>query len=563
MEKISSFQDIQFVKFTRAEDIERIDIQEFSFFKGFGIIDYHETFKAWLRKFPKPIFLGAVKGRDLIGWVYIDEWKEGTSSDGNSIYVLRAIETRPSNRGKRIGTKMVVLGLQQTIGYMIVKPVNPEAEEFFAKNGFMDYRKMTYCPVNLDRHPGYFILTPSKKKGIIKKFNELDWQSKPIFIEKEKQEIEESYDWESVVPEFEPATFEPVSLKIFYHPMHLKHFSSTTSPENPQRLVNIFEFLSDKVKIFEGDINHSNNFYKVKEKDLLLAHSKKYLEFVKSYSHKGGGFLGDDTYFNKDTYEVCLNAVGGAISDAMTVINGEMDHTIALIRPPGHHASKEKHGGFCIFNNAAITARYIQEYTKKKKILILDWDAHAANGTQDIFYADPNVLLISIHQSPQGFYPNTGFTRQLGKGDAVGRNINIELPKGSGNNEFRLVFKEIVEPVIMDFDPDFAVCCCGFDPYYRDSLTQLNLTAQGFFDIATFVNKHFNKKACVILEGGYHQYCDKLSYVFINGLLGRPLPYIETIDPLQISATTEEKIRKKIKESIREMKMILEDYYKI
>jgi len=561
MEKISSFQDIQFVKFTRAEDIDRLDIEGFSFFKGFGIIDYHETFKAWLRKFPRPIFLGAVKSKELIGWVYIDEWKEGTSTDGNSIYVLRAIETRPVSRGKRIGSKMVVLGLQQTVGYMIVKPVNPEAEKFFIKNGFTDFRKMSYCPVNLERHPGYFILTPAKKKAIIKKFNELDWQSKPIFIEKDKQVIEESYDWEKVAPEYEQGQFEPASIKIFYNPIHSKHFSSTTSPENPKRLINIFEFLNEKVKIFEGSIAHVNSFPKATDEDIQLVHTKKYLDFVKSYSRKGGGFLGDDTYFNKDTFEVCQVAVGGAIASAMTVVNKEKDFALALIRPPGHHASQEKHGGFCIFNNAAIATRYVQKYSGVEKVLILDFDAHAANGTQDIFYADPNVLLLSIHQSPKGFYPNTGFSRQLGKGKAVGRNINIELPKGSGNKEFSYAFKEIVTPVVKDFDPDFTICCCGFDAYYRDNLTNLNLTAQGYYDIAQFINEHFSKKACVLLEGGYHQYCDKLSYVFINGLLGRPLPYIETIDPLQISATTEDKIRTMLIDSIKELKMILDDYY--
>lgn len=562
MEKISTIRNIDFVKFSRVEDIDRIEIEGFSFFKGFGIIDYHETFKAWLRKFPRPVFIGALNEKKLIGWVYIDEWREGVSKDGNSVYVLRAIETQPTQHGRRIGTKMVSLGLQQTIGYMITKPVSPKAEEFFKKVGFIDPKDMPNCPVNLSKHPGYLIMTPANKKKTIRKFNEMEWQNKPVFIEG-THKIEESYDWKDIVKNIEEVAAANNSLCVYYNEDHKKHHSNTTSPENPKRVLNIFSFLNDHLNLFEGPITHQKNFYKTKEEDVLRAHTKRYIDFVRSYSEKGGGFLGDDTYLNKYTYDIAFNAVGGAISAVMAVINKETDISFALIRPPGHHATSDKHGGFCIFNNTAIAARYLQQVAKKERILILDFDAHAANGTQDIFYSDPNVLLISLHQEPVKFYPNTGFFKQLGKGEAVGRNINIEMPRGSGNSEYKYVFDELVAPLIIDFNPDFAICCCGFDPYYRDSLTQLNLTAQGFYDIAKFITKYLQGRSAVVLEGGYHEYCDKLAYVFINGLLGRPLPYIETIDPLQISATNEEKIRKKLIETVRDMKMILDDYYRL
>ena len=562
MEKISSVQGVDYYRFTKVEDIERFRIDEFTFFKGFGIIDYPETFKAWLRKFPRPIFIAAIKEKDLVGWVYIDEWKEGVSSDGQSVYVLRAIETKPRFQGKRVGARMVMLGLQQTIGYMIVKPVSPQAERFFQKNGFLDFRHIPNCTVNLEKHPGYYVLTPTVKKKVLNEANSKSWQNKPIFIEKQEKQIEQSYDWSVSVEEPKAPLSPNLTLKIFYNPVHAQHRSATTSPENPARLESIYKFLAEQVNIFDESVGLSQEFYKPTDEDILRAHTKRYLDFVRTYSKQGGGFLGDDTYFNKDTFISARSAVGGAISAVKAVTAFEADYAFALIRPPGHHASKDKHGGFCIFNNAAIAAKYAQVVEGKRKVMILDWDAHAANGTQDIFYTDPDVLLLSIHQTPLDFYPNMGFFKQMGKGPGLGRNINLEMPKGSGNAEYQMVFSEMVEPIMKDFNPDFVICCNGFDPYYRDSLTQLNLTAQGFFDIAKWVGTHLRHRTAILLEGGYHEYCDKLTYVFINGLLGRPLPYIETADPLQMSATNEEKIRKIVLDNIKDWKMILKEYYK-
>jgi GNAT superfamily N-acetyltransferase len=139
----------------------------FDFFRGLGIIGYPKTFKMWLRKFPRPIFLLAVDGREVISWAFIEEW-EGIAKDGTSVYVLRAIETLPKLRSKKIGFKLLLLALQQITGYIIVKPLTPKGENFFRNAGFLDESEFTNPPVDLSQHSGYFILPPYKRKETLK-----------------------------------------------------------------------------------------------------------------------------------------------------------------------------------------------------------------------------------------------------------------------------------------------------------------------------------------------------------------------------------------------------------
>jgi hypothetical protein len=141
----------------------------FDFFRGLGIIGYEKTFKIWLRKFPRPIFIVAVEEGNIISWVFIEEWPE-TASDGSPVYVLRAIETIPSMRKRRIGKRLLMLGLQQTVGYMLTKPLTHDAEQFFRRAGFMDEKELKKSPIDLNRHPGYLVLPPFKKNLLMADF---------------------------------------------------------------------------------------------------------------------------------------------------------------------------------------------------------------------------------------------------------------------------------------------------------------------------------------------------------------------------------------------------------
>jgi hypothetical protein len=138
----------------------------FDFFRGLGIIGYEKTFKIWLRKFPRPIFIVTVEGTSIVSWVFIEEWPE-TASDGSPVYVLRAIETIPAMRKRRIGLRLLMLGLQQTVGYMVTKPLTHDAERFFMRAGFMNEKELRKPAIDLSKHPGYLVLPPFKKNELM------------------------------------------------------------------------------------------------------------------------------------------------------------------------------------------------------------------------------------------------------------------------------------------------------------------------------------------------------------------------------------------------------------
>jgi len=160
--------NITYIQLDTPVDVDNYKIQEFEFFKQMGIINYKETFKAWLRKFPKPVFIIASDNDDIQGWIHIDEWGEGVARDGNPIYILRAIETLPKLRKRKIGYRLVLLGLRLTVGYMVVKPINLRAGKFFTRIGFLEKNKFRNPPMDLTKHPTYQILPLYRKHELIK-----------------------------------------------------------------------------------------------------------------------------------------------------------------------------------------------------------------------------------------------------------------------------------------------------------------------------------------------------------------------------------------------------------
>jgi GNAT superfamily N-acetyltransferase len=164
-------EDYTYYQLENPEDIDKFEVEGFDFFKGLGIIDYKRTFKAWLRKFPKPLFIVAVRNDRLISWVHVDEWREGVARDGNSINILRAIETLPDYRSRKIGFRLVLLSLQRTIGYMITKPVSAKARTFFEEIGFKDEKSCSRCPVDLTRHSGYLVMNLKEKSQFLTDFS--------------------------------------------------------------------------------------------------------------------------------------------------------------------------------------------------------------------------------------------------------------------------------------------------------------------------------------------------------------------------------------------------------
>ena len=311
---------------------------------------------------------------------------------------------------------------------------------------------------------------------------------------------------------------------LIYHEDYLKHDAGPGHPERRERLISVMNYfrnggILDKVEtLTPGPCS---------EEDLLRVHKEGYVEFVRAMCARGGGPIDADTFAQANTYDIARLAAGGVMLAGEVVAKGEFGNSLALVRPPGHHATRDKAMGFCYFNNVAVMARYLQEKQGLKKIMILDWDAHAANGTMDIFYDDPSVLNISIHQDPVSFYPGTGFAEQLGEGAGEGYTVNVPLRSGAGDSDYVYVLEELIIPLTKSFRPELIAISTGFDSHKDDFISGLQLTDQGY-GFLTEMMLELARDVCggklvVELEGGYNlEAIARSSYAVANSLLGNP-----------------------------------------
>ena len=235
---------------------------------------------------------------------------------------------------------------------------------------------------------------------------------------------------------------------------------------------------------------------------LIKTHTKDYIKQVNlSFPQSGLKFLDGDTVVSPGSKDATKDAVGSIISAIDGVEKKEFKNAFCCVRPPGHHAEKEKAMGFCIFNNVAVGANYLIEKHKYKKIAIIDFDVHHGNGTQDIFYNDKNVLYISTHQYP--YYPGSGSEKDNGKYNNV---LNIPLEAGTTGNEYLNAYEKVLDK-LKEFKPEFLLFSAGFDAHIDDPLAQLRLSSEDFYKITKRtleVSKPFcNGNIVSILEGGY------------------------------------------------------------
>ena len=258
-----------------------------------------------------------------------------------------------------------------------------------------------------------------------------------------------------------------------------------------------------------------DNFKKIDNKNLIWkkpnkfdefflnkTHSIEYIKHVKqSFPKKGLVFLDGDTIVSPGSKEATKDAVGSIITAIDGVQNKEFKNAFCAVRPPGHHAEKDKAMGFCIYNNVAVGANYLIEKYKYKKIAIIDFDVHHGNGTQNIFYDNEKVLYISTHQYP--FYPGTGANNEKGKHSNI---LNIPLPAGTNSEEYMNAYEHVLKK-LKEFKPEFLLFSAGFDAHQDDPLAQFKLKSKDFYDITKrtlkVINKSINNKVVSILEGGY------------------------------------------------------------
>jgi acetoin utilization deacetylase AcuC-like enzyme len=223
------------------------------------------------------------------------------------------------------------------------------------------------------------------------------------------------------------------------------------------------------------------------------------IETIQQISLQGDEWIDLDTYANLNDYQTARLAAGGLLTLTRNVLNGVVSNGFAIVRPPGHHATRNRSMGFCLFNNAALTAHELSN--DGKRVLIFDHDVHHGNGTQDIFYNRNDIMYQSFHLSPH--YPGTGSLEEIGIGKGEGYTINIPLRHGHGNKSISNIMDEIFLPIANQFKPDLILISAGFDSHHADPLGGLELTADFFGEIVEKFQKVQSKIICT-LEGGYN-----------------------------------------------------------
>jgi acetoin utilization deacetylase AcuC-like enzyme len=302
--------------------------------------------------------------------------------------------------------------------------------------------------------------------------------------------------------------------------LFLEHVAPPEHPERAQRLLAVRAGL-ELAETAAGAGFTRLRFGDASEEQLLRVHDAAYIE---SLGHLAGrsGYLDSDTYLSPGSVPAARRAAGSAVALVESLHANRARTGFALPRPPGHHALTDRAMGFCILNNVAVAAAHARALGRER-VLVLDWDVHHGNGTEAMFYSDPTVLVVSLHQYPN--YPGTGAAHDLGRGDGRGHNVNLPLPPGATDSVYAAAFERLVLPVIEAFAPDFALVSCGFDAHQRDPLAQMELSAGGFASMTTSLLRGLPERCPLglVLEGGYDlQALTESSRAVAEVLLGAP-----------------------------------------
>ena len=240
------------------------------------------------------------------------------------------------------------------------------------------------------------------------------------------------------------------------------------------------------------------------DEELARVHAGAYLDELVAAVPGKSGWLDADTYFSPDTWDAARAAAGSAAQLATSVLAGALGQGLAVVRPPGHHATRERAMGFCLLNNVAVAAAAARA-AGAARVAIVDWDVHHGNGTQDIFWDDPSVLYMSVHQYP--YYPGTGAATEVGGPNAKGATLNVGLPRGSGDADYAAVFDHVFLPALAKFAPDLILVSAGFDAYEHDPLAGMRVTHAGFHAMAQRLRAAAARlcggRIVALLEGGY------------------------------------------------------------
>ncbi len=299
---------------------------------------------------------------------------------------------------------------------------------------------------------------------------------------------------------------------IVYDPFNLRH-TLDGHPENYRRLQSTMTLLRED-GILDRLITVPST--PAPHESIIMVHRPQYLERVQRVAAAGGGRLDPDTYVNSDSYEAALRSTGGLLNLVDAVMWKQAQNGFALVRPPGHHALVHNGMGFCIFANVAIAARWAQRHHGVQRVLIIDFDVHHGNGTQDIFYDDPNVLFFSAHQFP--YYPGTGAAAEMGGAAAYGATVNVPFPAHVGDAGYLEAFQRILAPLARRFKPELILLSAGYDAHWMDPLASMGLSITGYMALVEHLLELADElcggRLVCVLEGGYH--LDVLSHAVLS-----------------------------------------------
>jgi acetoin utilization deacetylase AcuC-like enzyme len=237
---------------------------------------------------------------------------------------------------------------------------------------------------------------------------------------------------------------------------------------------------------------------------LTAIHPEPYVANIERISAQGGGALDLDTVASAGSFDAALHAAGGAVRMVELLLDGHASSAFSAHRPPGHHALTDRAMGFCLFNNVAVAAAFALEHRGLERVMILDWDVHHGNGTNDIFHSSDRLLFVSIHQWP--WYPGTGSAADVGSGEGRGFTVNLPVPAGSGDAEFRSLVDHVAVPLAREFSPQLLLISAGYDAHHADPLGECRVTEAGFAamtDSACRVSQALEIPLGCVLEGGY------------------------------------------------------------
>ena len=284
---------------------------------------------------------------------------------------------------------------------------------------------------------------------------------------------------------------------------YMDHVMDPGHPESPERLRVIYMMLEEPE--MKGILQEVKPRPATHE-ELERVHALAYISQVAQTAGKPYYRLDMDTSTCAKSYETALLAAGGLLELITEVMEGRLNNGFALVRPPGHHAERDRAMGFCLFNNVAIGAKYVIKQYGLERVLIVDWDVHHGNGTQNSFYDDPKVLYISTHRYGF-FYPGTGSAREIGKGKGTGFTVNIPLSTRMGDAEYGNIFEKLIKPIALEYHPQLILVSAGFDIHYDDPLGGMGVTEKGFSRMTQILMEvaeaSAQSKLVITLEGGY------------------------------------------------------------